>query len=268
MRRPGTSVLVLAAALALAGCLAGDAPGLGDDEVRTEWPLSASGCTGVAATVPVDKFRVERALPQGFEPVDSAGTFGGDDESGRTNLTLLTASCGEATLGGETMEVPSLALPLVRIHDPGVMDGTVDAHLYAFTLHGEDPVLRQTLREMGHAENRSKVFANVTTTPLGSGGEATVVGDETDYRVRVGSGRPADRFASFRTYHAGDRGLLVLDAAWGGAEPVDGSAQLEASEGSRLARFMDQPSEPAYGVVRDGASLEGAFHLVGGQAAR
>lgn len=268
--RPGPFHLALAAvlSLALAGCLSGNTPVLGEDPVRTEWALTASGCTTVAATVPVDKFRVERALPQGFEPVDSSGTFGSERESGRTNLTLLTASCSEAGIGGRSMGVPSLALPLVRIRDPGVVDRQPEAHLYAFTIHGEDPALRETLREMGHAENRSKVFANVTSTPMGSGGQASVVADETDYRIRIGSGRPVDRYSTFNVYHAGDRGLLVLQVTWSDAQPVDGSAELSASEGSRMARFMDESTEPAYGIVRDGASLDGAFHLVGGRAAR
>lgn len=264
------SVLVLGAVPALAGCLGGLGSGgpLADDEVRTRWPLAGDGCTAVAATVPVDKFQVERILPQGFEPVDSSGTFGFPEDSGRTNLTLLTASCEDGEAGDRDLEIPALAWTLVRVHPVGAAEGEADATLYGFTVHGEDPGLRQTLRAMGHADNRSKVVVNLTSTSLGSGGEATVAGDDTLYRIRTGAGNPADRYETFRVYHKGDRGLLVLDAAWSGSGPAEGSAELAVNEGSRMGRLMDDTRQPAYGVVREDASLEGAWRLVGGEASR
>lgn len=261
--------LALALALPLlAGCLGGG-PGdlLDEEDPRTKWPLQVDDCGSVAATVPVDKPRVQRALPLGFEAVDSGGTFGGNRESGRTNLTLVSLACEDGTVAGEDVEIPSLALPLVRVHPVDALEGSVDATFYAFTVHGEDPELRATLQEMGHEDNRSKVFANVTSSPLGDGAEATVTGGDTLYRIRSGAGNPADRYQSFRVYHKGDRGLLVLDGEWTGDGPVDGSAQLEANEGSRLARFMDSPREPAYGVVRSGTGLDATWHLAGGEGA-
>jgi hypothetical protein len=258
--------LALTVPLVLAGCLGGGSSSLlGDDPPPTQWDLSLGGCDAVAATVPVDQLRVDEELPQGFEPVDSSSTFGAEQGSGRTNLTLLTAACEDGALADEDVGIPSLALPLVRVEPVDAMEGTVDATFYGFTVHGEDPTLRRTLQDMGHAGNRSKVFANVTTTPTGSGADATVTGDDIRYRIRSGAGTPSDRYESFRVYHAGDRGLLVLDTTWQGAAPVDGGAELEVNEGSRLSKFMDEDREPAYGVTRPGADLAGAWHLVGGE---
>lgn len=262
------AVPLLAAALG-AGCLGDAGPSLlgGDGEdVRTRWDVDLSSCGAVSVTVPVDKDQVDRFLPLGFKAQDAGGTFGYEGESGRTNLTLHVVDCGEGEVGGGGADVPALAVPSVRLQPPGVLDGSVDAAYYAWTVHAEDPQVRGVLEEMGHEDNRSKVVADLETTPLGSGGTATVAGDETLYEARSGAGEPSRAIpGDVRFYHEGERGLLVLEAAWEGPA-VDGSAELQANEGSRVERFMDTPREPAYGVVRGGAGLAGAWHLVGGEA--
>ncbi len=265
--------LLLLTSLLLAGCLQAlqDANPLAEEPEPTAWDLTLEGCHHGIARVPVDTAPVIRELPAGFTPVDSASTFDRREESGRTNLTLETLTCQTGTLAGEPIQLPRIAWVSVPVLDPNLTTGRQDRTLYAWTLHGDDAHLLQTLREVGHEANRSRIFTEVNSTPLGTAGTLLVQDDTaTSYTVRLSTGPGPNTGAatdSIRLFHKGTRGLLVTDLSATGERGLEGPGSLEANPGSRVARLMDTEREPAYVQLGEGVTLEGTMRLVGGAGA-